>query len=448
MIIVDTALQKREAQNRPVLVGMIGAGVQGKAITRTIENSTPGMRMAAISNRTIENAIAAFTDLGLTPVRCETQAEVDAAIVAGTPLVTTQPKLLASARGLDAIIEATGSMEFAAHAVLDAIEGGKHVVQVNAELDGTVGPILKKKADARGVVYTAGDGDQPGAQMNLVRFVEGIGLKAVLCGNMKGLYDPYRNPTTQASFAAKWGLQPAMVASFADGTKISFEQAVIANGTGMKVAKRGMIGPDFSGGDPYKPLVPLEETISGFSDYLDKVGDGPGYVDYVMGARPGPGIFVMAKQVDGDERQAHFLNYYKMGPGPYYCFYTPYHLCHFEVPGSVARAVLFEDATLAPKAGPSVGVIALAKKDLEPGDVVDELGGYEVYGMLENIETIRQEGLIPIGLAIGGKVNKKIAKDQPITFADIDRPEGRLIDILYDEQEAFFAPSESAEAAE
>jgi predicted homoserine dehydrogenase-like protein len=448
MIIVDNALKRREAENRPVLVGMIGAGVQGKAITRTIENSTPGMRMAAISNRTIENAIAAFTELGLTPIRCETQAELDAAIASSTPAVTTNPSLLANAKSLDAIIEATGSMEFAAGAVLEAIECGKHVVQVNAELDGTVGPILKVKADKKGVVYTAGDGDQPGAQMNLVRFVEGIGLKAVLCGNMKGLYDPYRNPTTQASFAAKWGLQPAMVASFADGTKISFEQAVIANGTGMKVAKRGMIGPDFSGGDPYKPLVPLEETISGFSEYLDKIGDGPGYVDYVMGARPGPGIFVMAKQVDGDERQAHFLNYYKMGAGPYYCFYTPYHLCHFEVPGSVARAVLFEDATLTPKAGPSVGVIALAKKDLQPGDSIDELGGYEVYGMLENIETIRAENLIPIGLAIGGKVNKPIAKDQPITFADVDRPKGRMIDALYDEQEAFFGPQHAAQAAE
>jgi predicted homoserine dehydrogenase-like protein len=439
MIIVDSALKRREAEGRPVLVGMIGAGVQGKAITRSIEKSTPGMRMAAISNRTIENAISAYTDIGLMPVRCETQEEVDAAIASSTPVVTTNPGLLAQSKALDAIIEATGSMEFAAHAVLKAIECCKHVVQVNAELDGTVGPILKMKADRVGMIYTAGDGDQPGAQMNLVRFVEGIGLKAVLCGNMKGLYDPYRNPTTQASFAFKWGLQPAMVASFADGTKISFEQAVIANGTGMKVAKRGMIGPDFSGGDPYKALVPLDETIEEFLEYLDKIGEGPGYVDYVMGARPGPGVFVLAKQLDVDERQAHFLNYYKMGTGPYYCFYTPYHLCHFEVPGSVARAVLFKDATLAPMAGPSVGVIALAKKDLQPDETINELGGYEVYGMLENIEVIRAENLIPIGLAIGGKINKPIAKDQPITFDDVDLPSGRLIDQLYAEQETTFS---------
>lgn len=442
MIIVDGALKKREAEGKPVRVAMVGAGVQGKAITRTIEKSTPGMRMSVIACRTIENAEKAYHELGLTPVRVDTVEALEAAIASGTPAVTTDPFLLAKAKNVDVVIEATGSMEYAARAVLAAIEGKKHVVQVNAELDGTVGPILKQKADEAGVVYTAGDGDQPGAQMNLVKFVEGIGLKVVLCGNMKGLYDPYRTPKTQESFAAKWGLQPAMVASFADGTKISFEQTVIANGMGMKVAKRGMLGIDFSGGDPYKPLTPLDQTIDAFVPHLDAhlEAGGPGIVDYVMGAAPGPGIFVLAKC--DDPKQAHFLNYYKMGPGPYYSFHTPYHLCHFEVPGSVARAVLFDDATLAPKAGPSVGVMALAKKDLAPGELIEELGGFEVYGMLENIETIRSENLIPIGLLIGAKAARPIAKDQPITFDDVIIPEGRLIDALYAEQERVFGEAE------
>lgn len=144
----------------------------------------------------------------------------------------------------------TGSIEFAAHAVLAAIEAGKHVVHMNAELDGTVGPILKLRADAAGVIYSFSDGDQPGVQMNLFRFVAGIGVKPVLCGNIKGLHDPYRNPETQVAFAARWGQRPAMVASFADGTKISFEQAIVANGTGFRVAKRGMIGPDFRAAIP------------------------------------------------------------------------------------------------------------------------------------------------------------------------------------------------------
>jgi len=206
------------------------------------------------------------------------------------------------------------------------------------------------------------------------------------------------------------------------------------------VARRGMLGPDFSGGNPGAPLVPLEETVSAFAAHLDK--GGPGIVDYVVGARPGPGVFVLATH--DDPRQQHYLNLYKLGTGPYYCFYTPYHLCHFEVPTSVARAVLFQDAVLTPLAGAEVGVIAVAKKDLVPGDLIDELGGYEVYGVAENIEAIRDEALLPIGLAVGCKVVRPVAKDAALTFADIEVPPGRVIDALYAEQERTFAPATAA----
>lgn len=437
MIIVDTALKKRAAAGNPIKVGLVGAGFQGRGIALQIIASTPGMRLCAIANRRIDPAIRAFTEAGVEPVRCDTQAELEAAIAAGTPAVTEDAIALARAAGIDAIIEVTGSLDYAAAVVLAAIKSGTHVVQMNAELDGTVGPILKRKADARGVVYTFSDGDQPGVQMNLFRFVAGLGCKPVLCGNIKGLHDPYRDPTTQRAFAEKWGQKPAMVASFADGTKISFEQAIVANGTGMKVARRGMLGPDFSGGNPGAPLVPLEETVSAFAAHLD--GGGPGIVDYVVGARPGPGVFVLATH--DDARQAHYLNLYKLGTGPYYCFYTPYHLCHFEVPTSVARAVLFADAVLTPLAGPEVGVIAVAKKDLVAGDLIDELGGYEVYGVADNIEAIRAERLLPIGLAVGCKLVRAVAKDAPLTFDDIEIPTGRTIDALYAEQEATFAPA-------
>lgn len=437
MIIVDTALRKREAAGNPIKVGLIGAGFQGRGIALQIVASTPGMRLCAVANRRLGPAIAAFTEAGQEPVRCDSQKELEHAIASGVPAVTEDAIALAQADGLDAIIEVTGSLEYAAAAVLAALEAGKHVIQMNAELDGTVGPILKRKAEAKGVIYTFADGDQPGVQMNLFRFVQGIGAKPVLCGNIKGLHDPYRNPTTQKSFAEKWGQKAAMVASFADGTKISFEQAIVANGCGMQVARRGMLGPDFSGGNPGAPLVPLEDTISAFADCLER--GGPGLVDYVVGARPGPGVFVLAT-ID-DARQAHYLNLYKLGTGPYYCFYTPYHLCHFEVPTSVARAVLFDDAALTPLDGPRVGVISVAKKDLAPGQTIDELGGYEVYGVAENIGAIRSERLLPVGLAVGCTVNRPIAKDTPLTFEDVDVPVGRLIDALYSEQEVVFAKS-------
>ncbi|GAA5178433.1 NAD(P)H-dependent oxidoreductase [Modicisalibacter zincidurans] len=435
MIIVDTALAKRQAEGNPIRVGMIGAGFQASGIALQIVTATPGMRLCAIANRNVEAAADVYAQAGLEPIGCATQGELEAAIAAGRPAVTQDAIALAHAEGLDAIVEVTGSIEFAAHAVLAALEGGKHVIQMNAELDGTIGPILKAKADAAGVIYTFSDGDQPGVQMNLQRFTSGLGLKPVLCGNIKGLHDPYRTPATQEAFAKRWGQKPAMVASFADGTKISFEQAIVANATGMQVARRGMLGPDFSGGDPGTPLIPIEQTIPAFEPYLDPTG--PGLVDYVVGARPGPGVFVLG--VLEHPRQRHYLELYKMGKGPYYCFYTPYHLCHFEVPTSVARAVLFDDPVLTPQGGPRVGVVAMAKKALSAGETIDDLGGFEVYGVAENMDAVRRENLLPIGLALGCRMTRPVEKDVPLTFDDVSMPDGRLVDRLYAEQEGMFA---------
>lgn len=436
MIIVDSALARREAEGRPIRVGMIGAGFQASGIALQILTATRGMRLCAVANRNLGGAVGVYDQAGIEALRCDSQDALERAIADGRPAVTEYAMALARAAGLDAIIEVTGSIEFAANAVLAALESGKHVIQMNAELDGTIGPILKARADRAGVIYTFSDGDQPGVQMNLYRFVAGLGVKPVLCGNIKGLHDPYRNPTTQQEFARRWGQKPAMVASFADGTKISFEQAIVANATGMRVARRGMLGPDFSGGNPGAPLVPIEDTVAAFAEHLD--ASRPGLVDYVVGARPGPGVFVLGTLEN--PRQRHYLELYKLGKGPYYCFYTPYHLCHFEVPNSVARAVLFGDPVLTPQGGPSVGVIAMAKKALNAGDSIDDFGGYEAYGVAENMAVIRQENLLPIGLALGCTLKRPVARDTPLTFDDVQLPSGRTVDRLYAEQECLFAP--------
>ncbi|MDO5371336.1 NAD(P)H-dependent oxidoreductase [Paracoccus sp. (in: a-proteobacteria)] len=444
MILVDSALARREAEGRPIRVAVVGAGFQGAAIVRQIVTAVPGMRVAGVANRHLDPARRALEDLGVEPAVCEGRAAIGAAITAGRPVATADAISLVQADGVDVVVEVTGSVEYAAGVVLAAIEAGKHVVQMNAELDGTVGPILKARAEAAGLIYSFSDGDQPGVQMNLYRFVKGLGVTPVLCGNIKGLHDPYRNPETQRGFAEKWGQKPAMVASFADGTKISYEQAVVANGTGFRVARRGMLGPDFSGGDPTAPLVPLEDTVSAFAETLDGLaGSGTaGLVDYVVGARPGPGVFVLGTH--DDPRQRHFLNLYKLGTGPYYCFSTPYHLCHFEVPNSVARAALFGDAVLAPQAGPVVGVIAVAKTDLSPGALIAEFGGFEAYGVAENQEVIDRENLLPLGLALGATLRRPVPKDQALTFDDVTLPPGRLVDRLYAEQRQRFAGLSSA----
>jgi predicted homoserine dehydrogenase-like protein len=425
VILIDKALQARESEGRPIGVALVGAGFMGRGLINQIVNSVPGMRMAVVVNRTLEKAEKALVDAGVTDVRVvHDAAGVDAAVAAGAVAITTDHRAAVGAASVDALVEATGAVEYGCHVVVDAIAAGKDIVLMNAEVDGTVGPILSKRAKAAGVILTGCDGDQPGVEMNLVRFVRGLGLTPLVCGNIKGLQDEYRTPTTQAGFAAKWGQDPYMVTSFADGTKVSFEQAIVANATGMTVEKRGMRGADHAGH--------VDELTSTFDvDELKRLG---GVVDYVVGAKPGPGVYVLATH--DDPKQQHYLNLYKLGEGPLYSFYTPYHLCHFEVPNTVARAVIFRDAALEPLGAPTVEVIAVAKTDLPAGTVIDGLGGYHTYGVAERADTTASEALLPIGVAEGARTVRDIAKDEVLTYADVELPEGRLVDRLRTEQAA------------
>ncbi|MEA5616711.1 Gfo/Idh/MocA family oxidoreductase [Cronbergia sp. UHCC 0137] len=432
MIIIDSALKARAAAGNPVKVGMIGAGFMGKGIANQIINSVPGMELVGIFSRGIEAAKQAYLEAGIEEVEIvNTVGELESAIALGKYAVTEDPYLLCRAEGIDALIEVTGAVEFGAHVVTDAIAHRKHVIMMNAELDATIGPILKVYADKAGVILSACDGDQPGVEMNLYRFVKSIGLTPLLCGNIKGLQDPYRNPTTQEGFARRWGQKAHMVTSFADGTKISFEQAIVANATGMKVAKRGMLGYNFTGHvDEMTKMYDVEQ--------LKELG---GIVDYVVGAKPSPGVYVFATH--DDPKQKHYLDLYKLGEGPLYSFYTPYHLCHFEVPLSVARAVLFQDAVLAPLAAPMVDVITTAKIDLKAGETLDGIGYYMTYGQCENSPIVQQQNLLPIGLAEGCRLKRDIPRDQVLTYDDVELPLGRLADQLRIEQNKYFSPTKT-----
>ncbi len=429
MIIVDSALKEREHQGKPIRVGMVGAGFMGRGVALQILSAVPGMDLVAVSNRDLDGAARAYREAGVVDIQpVETAVQLEKAIAHRRCAITDDAMILCEAEGIDAIIEVTGAIEFGAQVAMKAIEYGKHFITMNAELDGTLGPILKVHADKAGIVFTGADGDQPGVTMNLYRFVRSIGVKPVLCGNIKVLHDPYRNPTTQEGFAKKWRQNPYMVTSFADGTKISFEQAIVANATGMKIGKRGMFGPTVPIGTPIKAVMEFypEEALL----------EGPGIVDYVVGADPTPGIFVLGTH--DHELQQHYLHLYKLGKGPLYCFYRPYHLCHFEVPSSIARAVLFNDATIAPLSGPCVDVVTTAKIDLKKGDTLDRLGGYKSYGLCENATTASDKKLLPIGLAEGCRLNRDVAKDAVLTYEDVDLPSGRLSDKLRFEQNAFF----------
>ena len=223
---------------------------------------------------------------------------------AGKPVFTEDVLLLARSEQVDVIVDTTGSVEFGAHVLLEAFKHRKDVVLMNAELDATIGPILQIYADKHGVILSACEGDEPGLQMNLYRWVKGLGLTPRVMGNVKGLQDPYRNPTTQKGFAEKWGQNPAMVTSFADGSKISFEQAIVANATGMVVKSRGM-----SRGAEYKEDV---MKIGKLYD-LEELRELGGIVDYVVGT-PLTKVYCLAEHTD--PKQRHYLNLYKMGDGP------------------------------------------------------------------------------------------------------------------------------------
>jgi len=229
------------------------------------------------------------------------------------------------------------------------------------------------------------------------------------------------------------------VASFADGTKMSFEQAVVANATGMGVAQRGMLGPSVP------PGTLLRDAIQEYP--TDKIlNSGPGIVDYLVGAEPTAGVFVLAT-IDHPMHK-HYLALYKVGNGPLYCFYNPYHLCHFTAPFSIARAVLYHDATIAPMGAPKVDVIATAKINLKRGELIDGIGGYMTYGQCENANTVLQDEILPIGLAEGCRLKRDISRDQVLTYADVELPAGRLCDKLRAEQNAFLLQSNLKESAQ
>ncbi len=416
MYLVDKAAQERA--NDPIRAAVFGAGFIASGLLANLRNRT-GVRPLLVVNRTVETAIDAVTSAGFEPVRVESDKDIES-VAARPPAigVTDNPELGTSSTFVEAVVEVTGTIEYAAKLISDALLKGKHVINMNAEIDAYVGPAFLEMAKANNCVYTVADGDQPAAEMNVLRYVNYLGATPLLAGSIKGLIDQYRTPATQAGFAAQWGQTPEMVTSFADGTKISFEQAVVANATGFSVAKRGMIGPSLEG--------PIEGATNVFD--LDLLRSSGGIVDYVLDATPGPGVFVLAEMPD--DSQKIYLDYLKMGDGPLYCFYQPYHLCHLELPSSIVRAVEYGDATIAPTHGLQVDVVTTAKQDLAAGHTLDGLGGFDTFGQCENRSLAADEDFLPIAAAQGCVLKNDVSKDQVIRYSDVEVPVGRFADEL------------------
>jgi predicted homoserine dehydrogenase-like protein len=434
---VDTALREREAAGNPIRVGMVGAGATGRAIALQLGTPVPGIRLAAIANRTPEHAERAFREAGISSwSRVSSARETESAIARGVPVLTDDPSVLTSCDAIDILVEVTGSVEPAAGVVLQAIDHGKHVVIVNAELDSFIGPILKEKADRAGVVITHTDGDEPGVAMTLFRYLRSLGLRPVAAGNLKGMVDYYRNPETQRAFAEKNDQDVKKVTSFADSTKLSMEATVLANATGFRAGRRGMYGPACKEVREMAKLLPADQMLS------------TGLVDYALGASPYTGAFVIVHE-DSLLKKVQ-LAYYKLGDGPFYVFYTPFHLPHIQIASTIGRAVILHDPTVAPLAGPVCEVVTVAKRDLKAGERLDGIGGFCAYGLIDNAPAARAAAALPIALSDGCVLRHDISKDSVLAFEDVEMPAGRATEALWTEQNLRWsqAPSEKASLAQ
>ena len=324
---------------------------------------------------------------------------------------------------IDVIVDTTGQVDYGAHVALAAIESGKPLVMANAEVDATLGPILKRKADAACVTISNTDGDEPAVAMNLIRFAETIGFRPLMAGNLKGFLDPYRNPETQREFAERAGQRPPMIVSFADGTKLSLESAILANATGLSISQRGMTGYQVDHVMDLTARLDLDELL------------GQPRVDYALGAKPGNGAFVVVHSDKPIKQQ--YMQYFKMGDGPLYLFYTPYHLPPFQLPATIGRIALFNDPAVTPQGPPVAEVIATAKRALPAGTTLDGIGGFDCYGVVEDAHAASRANLLPMGIAGGCTLTCNVPRDQPLTYANVDLPPERLCDQLRREQDTW-----------
>jgi predicted homoserine dehydrogenase-like protein len=286
------------------------------------------------------------------------------------------------------------------------MEHGKHLVMMNVEADVTIGAYLSREARRLGVVYTLGAGDEPSSTMELVNFVTGLGYPIVAAG--KGKNNPLNidaTPDVYMEEAKRRNMNPRMLVEFVDGSKTMVEMAAIANATGLVPDCPGMHGPAAG-------LTELEKVLCPKAD--GGVLSRKGVVDYSIGKGVAPGVFVIAEMSHPRVRER--MHDLKLGPGPYYTFYRPYHLTSLEVPLSCARAVLYGTADMQPLDVPSAEVCAVAKKDLQPGERLDAIGEYTYRAWIMTMPDAAASAAVPCGLLEGGKAVKAIRKGELLTY--------------------------------
>jgi predicted homoserine dehydrogenase-like protein len=396
----------------PIKIGIVGIGSIGRGMV--LQSSlTPGIECSAIADINLNRAIEVAKQFNYNYKVVSTLSEMNESIQNGQLAVCEDGNLIASCEQISVFIESTSSIVGGALFGDRALDHNQHLIMMNYEADLMYGSYLMSKAKRNSLVYTVCDGDQPAVIKRIMEEVEFMGFKTVMAGNMKGFLDRYVNPYSIREEAAKRDLDPKMCASYSDGSKLCVEMAVMANGIGGYTATPGMYGPK---------MQDIHEIFNHFD--FNQIWDGKNpIVDYVLGTKPRGGVFVIGYTDHPYQKSTLSWLPPDMGPGPFYLFYRPYHLCHFEFAATVAEVVINKRAVLKPDYGFRTNVYAYAKKDLNKGETLDGLGGFGCYGLIENCTGDKIKAGLPICLAENVKLKRDIPRDGKIYLEDIEYDE-------------------------
>ena len=404
------ALDRRQREGRPVRIGLVGAGQMGTDIIVQTHLMT-GIEVVAAADAVPENVFSACAIAGnvaRTPEIADDAAAAARAIARGRLAVSASYRDVCTSDSVDVVIDATGNPNVGAQVALATIAAGKHIVMMNVEADVTIGPYLSAKATEAGVVYTLGAGDEPSSTMELVDFLRGLGYPIVAAG--KGKNNAFRIDATPDAYveeATRRNMNPRMLVEFVDGSKTMVEMVALANATGLIPDIPGMHGPSAPLDSLHKVFCPREE-----GGLLSRKGA----VDFTVARGVAPGVFAVAELRHPRLRER--MNDLQLGEGPYYTFFRPYHLTSLEVPLSAAAAVLHGQSHMRPLATPVAEVGARAKRALAPGETLDAIGEYCYRGFaLSRADAIAQNAL-PLGLAQGATVTRRIAAGDYLTYAN------------------------------
>lgn len=420
-------LEQRQRDGNPVRVGLIGTGEMGTDIVTQV-GQMPGIRVAAIAEINLEGARQAIAIAGLPGDAAEvveSGSAMERVIARGGIAITQDYSDVCGADAIDVIIDATGSPEIGARLAMLSFEHGKHLVMMNVETDVTIGPLLKRKADQAGVVYTLGAGDEPIATMELVRFARCLGFTVVAAGKGKNnKFFPNAIPDDYEEEAARRHMNPRMLVEFVDGSKTMIEMTTLANSAALVPDVPGMHGPDASLDDLVKQLCPKED-----GGLLSRRG----VVDFTVGKGVAPGVFVIVETRHPRIRER--LEDLRVGQGWYHLLYRPYHLTSLEVPLSAAEAVLYRAPYMQPLEKRYAEVAAIAKRALKAGEKLDGIGGYCYHGLAVSADDAQANRAVPLGICEGARVTAAVKAGDYLTYANCSPDADALVVKLRHEQD-------------